>query len=134
MNDGDSCIVQALDGEWAYVKSGTVSGYCLAKHLIQGTEAQQFAKEHVVYTATVIDTVNVRSTPTTLEDNIVSYLSPGKQVVAKTPALRSAGDATTPLFIEVEYQDGKTGYIASNKATISYSWPVARAIDDRKAQ
>ncbi len=134
MNDGDSCIVQALDGEWAYVKSGTVSGYCLAKHLIQGKEATQYAKEHVVYTATVTGNVNVRSTPTTLEDNVVSYLSPGDTVNARTPALRSDGDSTTPLFIEVEYQEGKFGYIASNKATISYSWPVGRAIDDRKVQ
>ncbi|MBO4325072.1 MAG: SH3 domain-containing protein [Lachnospiraceae bacterium] len=134
MNPGDSCIVESVNGDWAYVKSGAVKGYCRADLLIRGLEGEEYAKEHVVYIATVLSPVNVRSEPTTQEDNIISSLDAGAIVTAKTPALRSKGDETTPLFIEVELKDGRTGYIASNKADITYMWPVGHAIDDTKEQ
>ena len=134
MNPGDSCIVQSVGDGWAYVKSGPVKGYCKAEFLILGEDAVAYAKDHIVYTANVIGNVNVRSEPTTQEDNIISALEVGAAVTAKTPAVRSKDDPTTPLFVEEELKDGRTGYIASNKAEITYSWPAGRAIDDRKEQ
>lgn len=134
MNPGDSCIVESINGDWAYVKSGEVKGYCRADLLIRGMDGEEYAKQHVVYNATIMGNVNVRSEPTTQEDNIIATLEVGKIVRAITPALRSKDDPTTPLFIMVELEDGRTGYIASNKADITYHWPVGRAIDDRKEQ
>ena len=134
MNPGDSCIVESINGDWAYVKSGSVKGYCRADLLIRGMEGEEYAKEHVVYHATITGNVNVRSEPTTQEDNIIAALEIGKIVKAITPALRSKNDPTTPLFIQVELEDGRTGYIASNKADITFSWPVGHAIDDTKEQ
>ena len=134
MNPGDSCIVDSISGDWAYVTSGAVKGYCKAELLIRGPEGEQYARDHVIYYATVTDNVNVRKEPTTLEDNVITSLATGTIVTAKTPAVRSKNDETTPLFIEVELKDGTVGFIASNKAEITYSWPVGRAIDDRKEQ
>ncbi|MBO4485136.1 MAG: hypothetical protein J5738_07095 [Lachnospiraceae bacterium] len=134
MNPGDSCLVESVNGEWAYVKSGSILGYCLVEYLIRGEDAKQYAKEHVVYKATIIGPVNMRSEPTTQKDNVIATLEVGQVVTAKTPALRSDGDPTTPLFTEVELSDGRTGYIATNLAEITYSWPVAHIIDDRKKQ
>lgn len=134
MNPGDSCILEFVDGEWAYVRSGSVKGYCKANLLIMGEAAAQYAAEHVVYTATVTGNVNVRREPTTLEDNVITSLEIGAVVTAKTPAVISKNDSTTPLFIEIELKDGTIGYIASNKADITFSWPVGRVIDDRKEQ
>lgn len=134
MNPGDSCIVESVDGEWAYVRSGTVKGYCKASFLIRGDAGVQYAKEHIVYTVTITGNVNVRSEPTTQEDNVFTSLEIGKVVTARTPAVRSKDDPTTPLFIEIELIDGRTGYIASNKATITSGWPTGKPIDDRKTQ
>jgi hypothetical protein len=134
MNNGDSCLVESVDGEWALVKTGGVTGYCLSRLLIRGADAEAYAREHVIYTATVTGAVNVRSSPTTQAENVIAALSVGDIVTAKTPAVRSNNDPTTLLFIEVELKDGRTGYIASTKAEITYSWPVGRAIDDRKEQ
>jgi hypothetical protein len=76
----------------------------------------------------------MRSEPTTQKENVLATLEVGQTVTAKTPALRSDGDPTTPLFTEVELKDGRTGYIATNLAEITYFWPVAHIIDDRKSQ
>ncbi|MBO4281275.1 MAG: SH3 domain-containing protein [Lachnospiraceae bacterium] len=134
MNPGDSCLVESVDGEWAYVTSGTVKGYCVARLLLRGPEGEAYAREHVIYTATVTGVVNVRSSPTTQAENVITSLNVGDVVTAKTPAVRSDNDPTTLLFIEIELKDGTTGYIASSKADITYSWPVGREIDDRKEQ
>lgn len=134
MNPGDSCLVESVEGDWAYVKSGTVTGYCLVKHLIRGADGEAYAREHVRYKAVVNAPVNARSRPTTQEDNILKTLAVGDVMNVITPVVRSDNDPTTPLFIEIELKEGQNGFIASNLADITYYWPVGHEIDDRKEQ
>lgn len=116
----NACTVLSVDGEWAKITSGTLSGYCRVKYLIRGEEAAELAGSLVVRTATTTANVNVRSSATTQEDNILRTATPGETFSVLTPAVLT-GDPEAPLFVEVK-DGGQTAYLAMGKVTLSYGW------------
>ncbi len=122
---GNYCIVESVDGEWAKVTTGKVSGYCRVKYLICGDAAVTYAKEHVICTVKTKANANIRSSATTLEANILMTVTPGTSFNVITAAVVSE-DPTTPLFVEIAYE-GKTAYLAMSLANISYSWKAGQA-------
>lgn len=121
----NACIIQSVDGEWAKVKSGSVEGYCRVKYLIRDEEAMEMAPGLVVRKAKTTANVNIRSSATTLEDNVIRSVEAGKTFTVTTPAVLSE-DPDAPLFVEIK--DGeKTAYVAIGKVNLSYSWTYAKS-------
>ncbi len=125
MYPGNYCIVESVDGEWAKVKTGSVTGYSRVKYLIRGEDAVAYAKAHVNCTVKSTANVNIRSSATTLEDNIITTVTAGKSFKVTNPAVISE-DPTTPLFVELSYE-GKTAYMAMSLAKLSYTWTAGQA-------
>lgn len=125
MYPGNYCIIESVDGEWAKVKTGSVTGYSRVKYLIRGEDAVAYAKAHVICTVKSTANVNIRSSATTQEDNIITTVTAGKSFPVTNPAVISE-DPTTPLFVELTYE-GKTAYMAMSLAKLSYSWTEGQA-------
>lgn len=120
------CIVESVEGEWAKITSGKVSGYCRASYLITGEEAVAYAQENVQCRAKAVDSANIRSAPTTKLDNVVgSAKKDSTYKVTKAAVLSDDPDA--PLFVEIEYGDS-VAYIAMGKVSVSYSWTAGKAV------
>lgn len=121
----NACTVLSVDGEWAQITSGTLSGYCRVKYLIRGEEAQELAARLVVRTAATTANVNLRSAATTREDNVLRTAEPGETFPVLTPAVLT-DDPDAPLFVEVK--DGEqTAYLAIGKVKLSYGWTTGSA-------
>ena len=119
------CIVESVEGEWAKITSGSISGYCRASYLMMGEEAVLYAKETVQCKATTRTSANIRSAPTTTQDNVVGSAKKGNTYnVTKAAVLSDDPDA--PLFVEIENGD-KLAYIAMGLVTISYGWTPGKA-------
>lgn len=125
MYPGNYCIIESVDGEWAKVKTGSVTGYSRVKYLIRGEDAVAYAKTHVTCTVKSTANVNLRSSATTQEDNIITTVTAGKSFPVTNPAVISE-DPTTPLFVELTYE-GKTAYMAMSLAKLTYSWTAGQA-------
>lgn len=119
------CIVESVSGEWAKITSGSLSGYCRASYLITGEEAVSYARETVACKAKVTASANIRSAPTTKEDNVVGSAKVGTTYTVTKAAVLS-DDPDAPLFVEIKNGD-KTSYIAMGKVSISYGWTAGKA-------
>jgi len=120
------CIVESVDGEWAKITSGSISGYCRVSYLITGEEAVMYAREIVQCTAKATSSANIRSAPTTKEDNKVGTSKKGNTYKVSKAAVLS-DDPDAPLFVEIEY-DKSTAYIAMGMVEISYGWTAGKAV------
>ncbi len=129
MYPGNYCIVESVEGEWAKVKTGSVSGYCRVKYLIRGEEAVDYAKKHVACTALTTANVNIRSGATTMESNILTSVGSGKKYTVITPAVLT-DDPDAPLFVEISYDGGKA-YLAMGKVKLSYSWTAGKTYAEK---
>jgi len=125
MYPNNYCIVESVDGEWAKITTGNISGYCRYRYLVTGEEAQVYARETAVCRATTTANVNIRSAPTTKEDNIVTSVGKGKSYSVIEPAILS-DDPDAPLFTKVQ-NGSKVCYIALGKVKIAYAWTAGKA-------
>ena len=119
------CIIESVDGEWAKITSGSVKGYCRVSYLMRGEEAALYAEETVKCTATTKTSANVRSSPTTKEENIVGNVKKGS-VLKVTKAAVLSDDPDAPLFVEIVY-DTKSAYVAMGMVTIEYGWEAGKS-------
>ena len=119
------CILESVEGEWAKITSGSISGYCRASYLMTGEEAMLYAKETVQCRAKAIAGANIRSAPTTQADNVVGAAKTGDTFKVTKAAVLS-DDPEAPLFVEIESGD-KLAYIAMGKVEISYGWTAGKA-------
>lgn len=119
------CIVESVEGEWAKITSGSISGYCRVAYLMTGEEAVMYAHEIVQCTAKATSSANIRSAPTTKQDNKVGTTKKGSTYKVTKAAVLS-DDPDAPLFVEIEY--GNTiAYIAMGMVEISYGWTAGKA-------
>ena len=66
MRKNSACEILEIDGDWAYIKSGSVKGYVKAEYLLTGDEAYEKAKEVETFMAKVCTTtLYVREEPNT---------------------------------------------------------------------
>ncbi len=125
MYPNNACTVHAVEGEWAQITTGDVSGYCRVKYLIQGEEAAQLAKQLVVRTAKTTANVNLRTSPTTQANNILRTATPGESFLVLTPAILT-DDPQAPLFVEAK-EGEQIVYIAIGKVALTCSWETGIA-------
>jgi len=125
MKPMDSCTVLSVEGEWAKIKTGSITGYCRYKYLITGDRAKELAKKYVIRKATTTANVNIRSAATTTESNTLKAVEKGHTYTVTNPIVFSE-DPDAPLWVEISF-DNKSAYLAAGKVDITCSFPVGSA-------
>lgn len=127
------CVVQEVNGEWAKITSGGVTGYVDTKYLYMNEEGYQKAEELSKLTATVIaGSVNVRSEASTLsEDNIIAEVNRDEELEVvddHSMDLLTKDDPKATLWVKVKV-DNLEGYVSREFVDVSYKWKSAQKID-----
>lgn len=125
------CIVESVEGEWAKITSGEVSGYCHTDYLIMGEEATAAAKSLFNMVATVnsdISILNVRKEPST-DSAIVSTVEPGNELLVSKEAVINKEDKNQKVWVEIylddENYENNVAYVSSEYVTITYELTYA---------
>lgn len=122
------CIILSDEGNWAKIKSGSVTGYVSKDYLFTGETGKEKAASLTKLVATVkAGNVNFRSEPdTTTNENIIDNLSAGAVLYVTDECVISKDDSTT-LWVKASYDDLE-GYIAKKFVTVEYNWVKASSI------
>ena len=128
-----ACIVKSVDENgWAEIVSGDVKGYAKTDWLIMGEAAKEKAPLVGQFVATVnkgITNVNVRTSPTTLEDNIITKVSAGEDLEVIEELVINKDDPNAKTFVKVRWNSDSEGtqeaYITSEFVTLSYKYKWA---------
>lgn len=119
---GALCEIKDNLGEWAYVKSGDITGYVSTKYLeigISEQEAGQILNKQMVTVNTSSSNLNVRSSMSTASsNNIITSISKG----TVCPVIEVVNDWT-----KIKVSTGVEGYVSS-KYVIYSSDPLRFAI------
>ncbi len=114
---GAICTITSIEGEWAKVTSGKVSGYICTDYLAIGDEAEALYSKYVDQVAKVTaTTLNVRAKASTNATIL------GK--VSKNTKLNVV--AVSKNWVKVTYK-GKNAYVARQYVTLSYNFQYAVA-------
>lgn len=113
--DGDGGYILEKDGDWTKIKSGNVEGYVNNEYLFFGEEAYEEAQDKLTLTATVNTTgLRVRDDAGT-DTKILTIV--GKD--SKYEVL-SQTTADSEEWVEIQYSEDKTGYVAAEYVTLEY--------------
>lgn len=126
------CIVESVENGWAKITSGKVSGYCSTEYLIMGDEAAELAESLGTLTATVnrnIKGVNVRSTPDTTADNVITMVSGGESFEVVKEIVISKNDPEAKKFVQIRWngdvEEDAEAYISADFVTVAYKYKEA---------
>lgn len=120
MQNGAACEIEAMEGDWAKISSGKVSGYVMASYLVTGDAAESLAAGLVSTTAAVTaDGVNVRQSPST-DSEVIGRLNNG----AEMDVIGQSDD-----WIQIEF-DGTSGYVSGDYIQITTGLPTAQTLDE----
>ncbi|MBQ9118937.1 MAG: C40 family peptidase [Lachnospiraceae bacterium] len=131
------CVVKSVteDG-WAQIESGDVKGYIKTDYLFMGEEGYQKACELAKLTATVTaGSVNVRTAPTTEEDNVIMEVNRGEELEVVAEAVLNKNDPQAQLWVKVVLdssdvvEEDAYGYVTSQYVKVGYNWKTAVKID-----
>ena len=110
-------ILETGDG-WTKIKSGNVTGWVSNDYILTGEAGKAAALEvcQLVFEVTS-DALKVRSAPTTEEDNKIRAIYGGDTYSVVT--MQDDG------WVEIEYKEGKTGWVAAQYGEIRYDYKTA---------
>lgn len=120
MQPNSVCEILGQEGDWYHISSGGVDGYISTQFVLTGDEAREAALEQVQLRAIVTlsdedDSLNIRRTPTTEEDNIVGQALNGERYVVEDQA---------DGWIKIA-----SGYISADYAEVKPALNEARKMD-----
>lgn len=119
-------IVEQIDG-WTRVRSGNVDGYVDNEYLVFGTEAYELAQEEVTLVATSLTGgLRIRSEAST-DAKILKNVEEG----AKLDVVEDQ-DTEGAEWIQVQYAEEKTGYVAAEFVSVQYELGEAMTMDEIK--
>lgn len=122
MNNNAACEILSIDGEFANIKSGDITGYIKTEYLLTGDEAKQAAAQTISEVATITaDSVCIRNGASTSSD-VIGSGSNGYDFTY----LGEEGD-----FYKIDF-DGEDGYVSKQYASISEKLPEAISISEFK--
>lgn len=120
-------IVETGDG-WTKIRSGKVTGWVSNDYILTGETGKQKTEELCELVFEVeSDALKVRSAPTTEEENKLRAIYGGESYTVK---------GTQNGWVEIEYSEGKTGWVKAEYGTIRYSYDYAMsraAIEEAEA-
>lgn len=131
LDKGDACIINEIvvndAGEkWAKITSDTITGYVFYDYLFTDKEAVNYVKEN--YTACVkvqksVTNLNIRSSASTNSD-IISKAKGDTTLKIANDCIINKEDSNK-VWVEVEYEKGKTGFVCAEFVDFTYDIPWA---------
>ncbi|MBQ8983833.1 MAG: SH3 domain-containing protein [Lachnospiraceae bacterium] len=110
--------------EWTKITSGNVTGYVSNDYLIFGDEAGEYIEENYMYAATVqVPTLNVRAEAAKTSECIGSVKA-GKAL--------EVVDDTDDEWVEIQYTEDTTAYVAKEYVELAWNYPVALTIEEEQ--
>ncbi len=118
MYEGSGGTILEVGDGWSKIESGNVIGWVSNDYILIGEAGKAAALEvcELVFEVTS-DALKVRSAPTTEEDNKIRAIYGGD-----TYAVVSMQDNG---WVEIEYKEGKTGWVAAQYGKIRYDYKTA---------
>ena len=115
-------IVEAGD-EWTKIESGNVTGYVSNEYLMFGDEAGAYITENYEYCATVeVQALNVRQEQST-ESECIGSVTGGQELTILSE---------TDEWVEIQYTEDVTGYVAREFVEVGWNYPVAMTIEEEQ--
>lgn len=126
LNNGDACIVLEKEGDWAKIKSGTIEGYAFLEYLITDEDAVKYVKDNYDASAIVgkdVTNLNIRAAAAT-DSEILSKAKGGTALKIVNDCVINKDD-DNKVWVEVEYEKGKKGFVSADYVEFSYNIPWA---------
>lgn len=110
--------------EWTKVESGSVTGYVSNEFLMFGDEAGAYITENYKYCATVeVQALNVRQEQST-ESECIGSVTGGRELDILSE---------TDEWVEIQYTEDTTGYVAREYVKVGWNYPEAMTIEEEQA-
>lgn len=110
--------------EWTKVESGSVTGYVSNEYLMFGDEAGAYITENYKYCATVeVQALNVRKEQST-ESECIGSVTGGRELDILSE---------TDEWVEIQYTEDTTGYVAREYVKVGWNYPVAITVEEEQA-
>lgn len=110
--------------EWTKVESGSVTGYVSNEFLMFGDEAGAYITENYKYCATVeVQALNVRQEQST-ESECIGSVTGGRELDILSE---------TDEWVEIQYTEDITGYVAREYVKVGWNYPEAMTIEEEQA-
>lgn len=110
--------------EWTKVESGSVIGYVSNEFLMFGDEAGAYITENYKYCATVeVQALNVRQEQST-ESECIGSVTGGRELDVLSE---------TDEWVEIQYKEDVTGYVAREYVKVGWNYPEAMTIEEEQA-
>lgn len=117
--------VAGQEEDWFKVVSGNVEGYIKSEFFLYGEAAAAVIDDYVTrYAVVMADRLNVRESPD-LEAKRIGYIDNGEKV----KIVENQGD-----WIQVQYTDSKTGYVAAEYVMVSEEFVYAKTLEEEAAE
>lgn len=117
--------VAGQEEDWFKVVSGNVEGYIKSEFFLYGEAAAAVIDDYVTrYALVMADRLNVRESPD-LEAKRIGYIDNGEKV----KIVENQGD-----WIQVQYTDSRTGYVAAEYVTVSEEFVYAKTLEEEAAE
>lgn len=117
--------VAGQEEDWFKVVSGNVEGYIKSEFFLYGEAAAAVIDDYVTrYAVVMADRLNVRESPD-LEAKRIGYIDNGEKV----KIVENQGD-----WIQVQYTDSRTGYVAAEYVTVSEEFVYAKTLEEEAAE
>lgn len=109
---------------WTKIESGSVIGYVSNEFLMFGDEAGAYITENYKYCATVeVQALNVRQEQTT-ESECIGSVTGGRELDILSE---------TDEWVEIQYTEDVTGYVAKEYVKVGWNYPQAMTIEEEQA-
>ncbi len=133
--NGGCDILEPDNGSgWTKISSNGVVGYVKTEFLILGDEATQLAVKLATPVAiSNSESLNVRSAPTTKEDNIIDSIAKGEELLVLDPLVLRYGeeyDKWVKVSLDSDSEGGTVGYVCKNFVTLAYTLPKASSMTE----
>lgn len=126
MYEGCGGIVLEEGDGWTKIQSGKVVGWVSNDYILSGEAGKAKAVEEIDLVFEVeSDALKVRSNPTTEEENKIRAIYGGETYLVVS--------TTEDGWVEIEYTEGKTGWVVGEYGTIRYSYDLAMTKEEIKA-
>lgn len=121
-------VLERLDG-WTRIQSGNVEGYVSNDYLLFGLDAYEQAQEEVTLIATSLTGgLRIRSEANT-DCKILKNVAEGTKLEVVEGSVAEGAE-----WIEVQYAEGKTGYVSAEYVSVQYELGEAMTMKEIKAK
>lgn len=126
LDDGDACVIESVEGEWAKVKSGEITGYVFLDYLLTGEDAIKYVEENYkpcVLVDKSVTNLHIRESASTTAE-ILSKVKGGTYLDIVNDCIINKEDENK-VWVEVKFDKDKVGFVSAEYVTYTYEIPWA---------